>query len=248
MYATACARAPKEKITTESKSFAGNAFGLFARGILFGIQANFTLASIRLALDSGPTKMVPTSALTSPFACPGETRCRLISPREAPAATRASARAGAGFAACAGHAERGGHRPRPTRGSFRGFRRSIKRASRSVRPASTPAFPSARVKRQFWPVAIAIARLGGSSASRGIERNKARGERELTLAAVFPRRPDVAHRVLVIVAQARRRPERATRVVGVFFRGAPLSPRDFGAPRRARPGARAALASPFRRR
>lgn len=181
------------------KSFAGNAFGLF-RWILFGIQAT----DWRPYVDSGPRKMVPTSALTSPFACAGETRCRLIPPREAPAATRASARAGAGFAACAGHAERGGHRPRPTRGSFRGFCRSSKRASRSVRPASTPAFPSAPREASISSRRIAIARLGGSSASRGIERNEARGERELTLAAV-PRVPDVAHRVFR-VAQARRRP------------------------------------------
>ena len=154
MYATACAR-PKRKDNNRVKKLRGKRVRAFS---LAGFFSASRLTSHWLPYVSpstrGPRKMVPTSALTSPFACPGETRCRLISPREAPAATRASARAGAGFAACAGHAERGGHRPRPTRGSFRGFRRSIKRASRSVRPASTPAFPSARVKRQFPPVAL----------------------------------------------------------------------------------------------
>ena len=208
MYATACAR-PREKITTESKSFAGNAFGLFrSRGFFSASQAmrdDWHHILVRLALDSGPKKNgAYFGADLSPFACPGETRCRLIPPREAPATNRASARAGAGSAACAGHAERGGHRPRPTRGSFRDFRRSSKRASRSVRPASTPAFPSAPREASISSRRIAIARLGGSSASRGIERNEARGERELTLAAV-PRVPDVAHRVFR-VAQARRRP------------------------------------------
>lgn len=152
-----------------------------------------------------------------------------------PAATRASARAGAGSAACAGHAERSRHRLRPARGSFRAFRRSRGRASRSVRPASTPAFPSAPPASVNFLHRIAIPRVGGSSVSRGIRRNEARDERELTSEAAS-RVPVVSDRVSR-VAPAPRRPNAPPASSACAF--AERLRGDIEAPRRGRRDSRA---------
>jgi len=82
--------------------------------------------------------------------------------------------------------------------------RTDARRARSVPRDAGKSFGTAS-KASISSRRIAIPRLGRSSASRGIEWNEARGERELAFAAVC-RVPGVSDRVFP-VAQARRRPD-----------------------------------------
>ena len=148
--------------------------------------------------------MVPTSALTSPFACAGRNSVPSYSSPRSPGG-HSCERARRSWLRGVRRPRRARRAPPPTDSRLVPRLLSFEQTRIALGPSRVDAGISFGTREaSISSRRIAIARLGGSSASRGIERNEARGERELTLAAV-PRVPDVAHRVFR-VAQARRRP------------------------------------------